>query len=419
MKPLLKNWLFRNRNKHNNLLKTALPNFRKSCFSLYFLVIPFCAFSQNLVPNSSFELYDTCPNSVGQIGYATPWFGETVDYYNSCASTVCPYCSPPSVGGEFQYARTGNAFAGLYCRHGISDIREYLQVRLIDTLVNSRCYKISFFVNLHNGCIWGVNNIALHFSDTSFTNASFSVMNLSSDVFKLENPIITDTLGWTEISGIYFANGTEQFISIGNFKDDANTDTLAVNTYSTATAVGGYYYIDDVSVVPIDSIPGGMPAYAGNDATILSGDSIFIGQEITNLNCNWYVGSTLIADSISGLYVNPAVTTTYTVEQNLCGTITYDTVTVFVSGVGINENKLGEVINLFPNPNTGNFNLVYKSDIHIEIVDVTGSMIYSEILLFPSGASNLKLDIGNGVYFVRIADIKTHETIVKKLVIQK
>lgn len=50
-----------------------------------------------------------------------------------------------------------------------------------------------------------------------------------------------------EISGIYTALGGERFITIGNFKDDANTDTL--HLIENGLDPQGYYYIDDVSVI--------------------------------------------------------------------------------------------------------------------------------------------------------------------------
>jgi len=40
---------------------------------------------------------------------------------------------------------------------------------------------------------------------------------------KFGNPVITDTLNWIKISGIYAANGGEDHIIIGNFYDDART----------------------------------------------------------------------------------------------------------------------------------------------------------------------------------------------------
>lgn len=44
----------------------------------------------NLVPNFSFEIYDTCPNTQVKIQYAMGWskysFGiSTPDYYNACS----------------------------------------------------------------------------------------------------------------------------------------------------------------------------------------------------------------------------------------------------------------------------------------------------------------------------------------------
>ena len=48
-----------------------------------------CSYAQNLVPNPSFEIFITCPNTFGQIGLAIPWFqsntiASSSDYYNSC-----------------------------------------------------------------------------------------------------------------------------------------------------------------------------------------------------------------------------------------------------------------------------------------------------------------------------------------------
>ena len=41
----------------------------------------------NLVPNPSFEEYDTCPDLLDRVQYATHWmnFGNSPDYYNSCS----------------------------------------------------------------------------------------------------------------------------------------------------------------------------------------------------------------------------------------------------------------------------------------------------------------------------------------------
>ena len=69
---------------------------------------------QNLVPNWSFENYNTCPNGENQISYCTYWsaFRNFGEYYNAC----CPInqnFSVPSNAAGYRYAATGNAYAGI------------------------------------------------------------------------------------------------------------------------------------------------------------------------------------------------------------------------------------------------------------------------------------------------------------------
>jgi hypothetical protein len=392
---------------------------KKYLFILF--CFPFYCFGQNLVPNPSFEIYDTCPNTQGQINYAIPWYGNTVDYYNTCAISVCPYCGLPLAAGGFQYARTGNAIAGFYSYYYnlTTSEREYLQTKLLDTLVNNKCYLVTFYANLYNGSIWGIKNLAANFSDTTFTNPTFAVHSLQADIYKFDKPLISDTLNWVEIKGIYKAVGGEKYFTIGNFDDDANVDTVQTNP--SGWSAGSYYFIDDVSVIQIDSIVGGMSANAGNDTSVVSGDSVFIGQQITGLNCTWYnAGGFEIAANTSGIYVHPTSTTFYTVQQNLCGTITYDTVNVTVLPVGISEKDLSKEVKIYPNPSNGEFTIELPKENaswKITISDTQGRIIYKETT--EKKIEHLKLDVENGVYMIFISNPKTNESIVKRIVIQK
>src|SRR3989304_3331262 len=106
-------------------------------------------FSQvNLVPNWSFEDTLTCPTTAGEIDKAPPWFNPTLstpDYYNSCngSSVGVPYH-----GSDYQPARTGNAYAGIWVYQMGTDYREYIEVKLIDSLDQGKKYCVSFYVNL-------------------------------------------------------------------------------------------------------------------------------------------------------------------------------------------------------------------------------------------------------------------------------
>jgi hypothetical protein len=259
-----------------------------------------------------------------------------------------------------------------------------------------------FYTNLQNtGITYAVNNIGINFSNTSITNTGTGyILNLNPNILKFNNPIINDTLNWVEISGIYIANGGEKYITLGNFFDDANTDTI--NT-GNGWYLGAYYYIDDVSVIPIDSILGGMPAYAGVDTSVTLGDSVFIGQQISNLNCNWYDSNgVLIANNISGITVNPTTSTYFVVEQNLCGNITYDTVNVTVLPTSINELQNENSVRLYPNPNNGKFTITHNlngKNYVLEIIDLMGKVVHQEMLTTTKQEIKTK-QLNTGLYFV-------------------
>src|SRR5437868_5222781 len=89
------------------------------------LISNFC-FSQNLVPNPSFEDTVACPNNLSQINRAIGWssYRQTPDYYNSC-SINGGYSGVPLNQFDYQYPRTGNAYAGLFCRSSGLNSREY------------------------------------------------------------------------------------------------------------------------------------------------------------------------------------------------------------------------------------------------------------------------------------------------------
>jgi hypothetical protein len=380
-------------------------------FTFYFLLLSVPSNAQvNLVPNPSFEDYTFCPSAPNQLSLATPWIEPTNDdaeYFNTCSTN--PYYSVPDQVYNFQEAHSGNAFIGIFLYNGPNfNYREYAQAQLLNPLISGQCYYVEFFTNRaygNSGGKYAVNNIACSFTNTAVNNTGTGyVLNLTPHVLEFNNSIITDTINWVKISGIYVANGGEQYITIGNFANDANTDTLSIENVPYKSA---YYFFDDVSVIPIDSIIGGMPAYAGADTNVILGDSVFIGQQISNLNCNWYnADGSLIASGISGIYVNPTTTTYYVVEQNLCGTITYDTVTVTVLPTSIEAPISPKgTFSIYPNPNGGSFTITHHQNTNnylLEIVDVMGNTVHCEILTNGNPQKIETKQLSSGIYFVKI-----------------
>jgi len=231
---------------------------------VFFIAMMACFFRTsaqvNLVPNPSFEIYSTCPSTAGQMNLASGWaygsLGGSPDYFNSCSnpSTV----GVPSNKFGHQSANSGNAYAG-FGNYSSLDYREYIEAKLDSTLISSHKYCVEFYVSLADTMLIACNNIGMYFSDT------FSLQSTGTNLFytpQISNDIVlnqlTNKIGWTKVSGDFIATGGENYIVIGNFLDNNNSDTaLSVGGY----VYSAYYYIDDVSVVDctydgIDEITG-------------------------------------------------------------------------------------------------------------------------------------------------------------------
>ena len=88
---------------------------------LCFLINVHYCFGQNLVPNPSFEDTVHCPNAnnTGTI-QAKYWFGvydSVFAYYFNACSSPQEFGVPLNQGTGFQYAKDGDAYAGIINGH--------------------------------------------------------------------------------------------------------------------------------------------------------------------------------------------------------------------------------------------------------------------------------------------------------------
>ncbi len=242
----------------------------KKTFTIILLLLSNLSFAQNLVPNPSFEIFDLCPDNLAQISRATGWlsFDNTPDYFNSCASSGGPISvSVPSNQWGFQYARTGNAYAGFDpFLTTTSNARECIGIQLNESLIIGQKYFASIYVSRavtpHPYINVAINKIGVKLSTIAYYDSgSFNRYPIPIDnraqVFT--DSVITDTLNWVKISGSFIADSTYKYLSIGNFFKDSATSYIRFDSISTAA----YYYVDDV-YLSIDSI-NGMPSIYKND----------------------------------------------------------------------------------------------------------------------------------------------------------
>ncbi|MGC1515189.1 MAG: OmpA family protein, partial [Maribacter sp.] len=186
--------------------------------------------------------------------WSTPTLGST-DYFNACSEAMG---TPKNFNGE-QPADFGVGYVGFYML-ALEDYREYIQAPLSTTLVKGVHYTLSFYVSLAERSDFAIQEFGVRFSEFPLaieTTKVLSSMHLSKMEGDTSNYLeigyshfYDDAERWTLITSDFMANGTENFIIIGNFKDNKRTRHFQTKRKMTK---GSYYYLDMVSVHPASS----------------------------------------------------------------------------------------------------------------------------------------------------------------------
>lgn len=386
----------------------------------------------NLVPNGSFETYSTCPiGTLGEINKAIPWFqpnypyagaGGSSDYYNFCAGYDCSSFK--------QCPRTGTGMAGIALftyptLYNTDYWREYIEVGLTDTLKAGRNYCIKYHVNMLDNSCYPIKQIQAVLTNDSllYNDSNYGYIQ---GVIPISEPdsIIKDSIGWTEIKETFFASGGERFITLGNFANGSSVSYESICGSISGTSYPGYYYFDDISIYEQPQV------FAGNDTLIPPGDSVQLGitgrpdiiyswSPTTGLN-NPNVPNPLAAPSTSITYV---LTVTDT-NQLACNSVLYDTVSVEVGYVGINENmNIFQTGKLYPNPASTSclyeINLPSLQGGRAVLCDLIGRQLQTEPLKVGENRIIMNLsDYTNGIYLYKII-INGNTVDYKKLIIQR
>ncbi len=215
--------------------------------------------SQNLIKNPSFEDFKNCPEKLGNFNddvqfWSTPTAGST-DYFNGCSTAMG---TPENFKGS-QPADFGVGYAGLYF-YAPSDYREYLQAELKQTLQRGKKYKISFYVSRAERSDFAIKEFGVLFSKNKLKipiRKELSKMHLYKERENKYNYMeignsnfYSDTQDWILVQSQFKAKGTENFISIGNFK--SNVRTRSSKTKRNAKQ-GAYYYVDMVLLESAES----------------------------------------------------------------------------------------------------------------------------------------------------------------------
>jgi len=105
----------------------------------------------------------------------------------------------------------------------------------------------------------GINYAGIDFSSKQFGTDSKTAIIDKTHVLDGKNKIYGAMYNWEQMCGVYYAEGGEKFITIGNFTSNENTKSEKLKkdpTSKKAQIPAAYYYIDDVvvSVISEDAV---------------------------------------------------------------------------------------------------------------------------------------------------------------------
>jgi len=235
--------------------KPSLYRFCRLLPAIYVVCcISIAAKAQNLVPNGSFEEGIICPVFTGNLtSECANWYASliypdgaetTPEWFHECSDESL--LTPPDVAFGTQVPFDGGGYAGLIAFSLINEnTRELIAVELLDPLTIGTAYLVEFEISnfYFPDFVVTSNRLGFNFSTHPYYSYGSNVFPLNNSHYS-ESEIIPITGGWQTISQIIVADSAYQYIHIGNFYDDDNTDYSANSSFPDLS----YYAVDNVSV---------------------------------------------------------------------------------------------------------------------------------------------------------------------------
>jgi hypothetical protein len=374
---------------------------------LFFICSSVSSFSQNLIPNGDFETGTCCPNNScdwifpcsDAFGNSYAFWGAETSLFNGrslsgCSSSITEfYRSVPSNKWGYQIPLSGIAYAGIKSifkapNFVSDDWRLFLFTRTLRPLTNGAKYDINVSVSLTDHSRLACNNLQVLFCDTSPVltfNSSGGVGNLVSYtnwVSFTGVDSLNDKVNWMPLSCSYFARGTENYLSIGNYLPDSLSTYYAVPSDYPADTLGIFwddadYYVDDVSIT--------LGIDAGKDTSICGAFGSFLELKAS---AGWqhYQWSNGVAGRNTTITQPGVYVVTGTIDS-LPGFTKSDTVVVSLSAnsMALSQLKLpkdttickGEPIEIIASHSTPNMTYLWNngSSANPLIVDDAGSYV--------------------------------------------
>ena len=232
--------------------------------SFVLLMFHMVLYSQNYIPNASFEDISDCPDDFFQIYKSPPWFSPNCEPFrpdrhgfailftgkDSCNNDLT---GVPKNVWSYQGAHSGTSYGAveiISAAKFIPEYRQYLETKLQQPLQAGKKYLFSMFYNLSyyapvsaDIICFKNDSLGAYFSETIVEkNHNCEILPVKPQVYG-DGKKISPSAAWIELSGCITAKGNEEYVTIGNFANNISSNCSIVDS------IGYYLFIDDVTVI--------------------------------------------------------------------------------------------------------------------------------------------------------------------------
>jgi Secretion system C-terminal sorting domain len=289
-----------------------------------------------------------------------------------------------------------------------SSMRTPIRTKLKTKLKAGKQYCATVYTsNQARTTYYNTNGIGMYF-DNGQLDTVITKLHDSSGIYGrycqaqvISYQVINDSANWTKIQGSFIANGTETYVTIGNWLTEL-TVTKVINgplAYFYPQQAFSEYLIDDASVIPID-----ITTWL-HDTTCVLGDSVWVGLDWRDYaDGKWYNATMQYIKTGQGFWYKPTQAVTKFIQEiEVCGLLKYDTLTVYAYPLSVSSPPFKRwALQVLPNPASDIIQVSNVAGDKVGLYNAVGQLV-AEQKVMQNKATIQVGHLPKGVYVVKTA----------------
>ncbi|MBD79642.1 MAG: hypothetical protein CL840_12050 [Crocinitomicaceae bacterium] len=210
----------------------------------------------NKVPNPSFEEIGKV-KAPGQIEVVLEWYSpegmKPADVFTT-KTKKAEVQVPVNIRGRSE-THDGETYVGVLAySEREAKPRTFIQTKMAKKLIAGKKYCIKMHVSLSDLSKYGCDNLGMHLGSKAIKAKDIEAWDIEPQLTFTNNAIVSDQFEWVPICIEFEADGTERYITIGNFAPQSAVKTQKMRRpreFKVPQTRDAYYYIDNVSVIAV------------------------------------------------------------------------------------------------------------------------------------------------------------------------